>query len=215
MKGAAGRYLIFILILCAAGCGTYTSIYSYSDRSVDFSKYKTFAWLPDSGMTAKQDSFRDSAYDNDIIRNNAKNYIAHDLGARGLRISIEEPDVLVQLVLHNEKKQVVRYSAFEYPPYYYYNRFYYPYYFPYYDYYTYYGWGCLDAYCDLPPATRQVYVRGTIAINMFDRKLKRLIWTGSAEGDIYDPSYIQKDVHPAIHRIMNRFPVKPNADKKF
>ncbi len=43
---------------------------------------------------------------------------------------------------------------------------------------------------------------------MYDRKLKKLVWTGSAEGDIYDPRYIQFDVHPAIDRIMKKFPVK-------
>mgnify|MGYP003425293804 FL=1 len=54
----------------------------------------------------------------------------------------------------------------------------------------------------------KTYVKGTITINMYDRKLKKLVWTGSAEGDIYDPRYIQFDVHPAIDRIMKKFPVK-------
>jgi len=192
-------------------CGVYTDTYSDYDHHVDFTKYKTFAWLPDSGVIAKKDSFRNSAYDNDIIRNNAKNYIAHDLGKRGFRIEVDNPDVLVQLVLQNEKKQFVRDFPFQYSPYYYRNRFYYPYYYPYYDYYTYYGWGCLNGYCDYPPDARRTYVKGTITINMFDRKLKKLVWTGSAEGNIYDPSYIQDDVHPAIHRIMKNFPVKAQS----
>lgn len=203
---------ILIFVLALSGCGTYTDIYSYSDQHVDFSKYRTFAWLPDSGMTARTDSFRNSAYDNDIIRNNAKNYIAHDLGQRGFKVQVEQPDVLIQLTLHNQKKQIIRSYPFPYEPYYYYNRFYYPYYFPYFDYYTYYGWGCMDNYCDAPAAAAQTYVRENITVTMYDRRLKKMIWSGSAEGDIYDPAYIQNDVHPAIHRIMKQFPVKPRSD---
>ncbi|HET7818747.1 MAG TPA: DUF4136 domain-containing protein [Bacteroidia bacterium] len=204
--------LIYILLL--TGCGIYTNTYFSYDKNIDFTKYKTFAWLPDSGMTAKKDSFRNSAYDNDIIRNNAKNYIVHDLGKRGFRIQVNDPDVLIQLVLQNEKKQVIRDFPFYYSPYYYYNRFYYPYYYPYYDYYTYYGWGCLNGYCNNYPASKQTYVKGTITLHMFDRRLKKLVWTGSAEGNIYDTSYIQNDVHPAIHRIMKKFPLRPISHSK-
>jgi hypothetical protein len=121
----------------------------------------------------------------------------------------------VQLVLHNEKRErLVTYAPMYYSPYYYHlNRFYYPYYYPYYDYYTYYGWGCENYYCDYTSASvhRQTYVRGSITVNMFDRKLKKLAWAGTAEGDIYDPSYIQDDVHPALNRIMKKFPVKNTA----
>lgn len=49
---------------------------------------------------------------------------------------------------------------------------------------------------------------------MYDRKLKKLVWTGSAEGNIYDPRYIQYDVHPAIDRIMRTFPLKARRKEK-
>lgn len=209
MKKILSNGLLPFLILGMTTCGIYTAISSYSDEHVDFTKYKTFAWLPDSGMTARTDSFRNSAYDNDVIRNNAKNYIVHDLGERGLIIKTDEPDVLMQLIVRNEKKELVNYA-----PYYFHNRFYYPYYYPYYDYYTYYGWGCMSTYCDYNPEIKQTYVQGTITINMFDRRQKKLVWYGSAEGDIYDPSYIQHDVHPAIHRIMKSFPVKQRSFRK-
>lgn len=211
MKKIFNRCIATVFFAGLAACGAYTNIYSYADHTADFTKYKTFAWLPDSGMTAKKDSFRNSAYDNDIIRNNAKNYIAHALSDRGLRVQVDAPDVLMQLVLHNERQQVVRQSPLYFSPYYYHNRVYYPFYYPYYDYYTYYGWGCQDTYCDYPPSVRQTYVQGTITINMFDRKLKKLVWSGSAQGDIYDPSYVQEDVHPAINRIMKKFPIKPRT----
>ncbi len=178
--------LFILLILCMIKCSVYNEIYSEYDHSADFTKYKTFAWLPDSGITARKDSFRNTAYDNDVIRNNAKNYINHQLAERGLKIHVDEPDALFQLVLLNEKKQRIvaydppyypfpyYYGAYRHYPYYFNGRTYYPYYYPYYDYYTYYGWGCGNYYCGYPYAYKQTYVKGTITIHMFDRKQKKL-----------------------------------------
>lgn len=210
MRKVLNPYFLLMVFLGILGCSSYTKIYSYSDDSIDFKKYRTFAWLPDSGMSAKKDSFRNAAFDNDIIRNNAKNYVTSDLNKRGLRVQPDSPDALFQLVLRNERlERVVSNAPYYYSPYYYYrNPIYYPYYYPYYDYYTYYGWDCRNEYCDYSTVHQQVYQRGTITVNMFDRELKRLVWTGSAEGDIYDPSFIQEDVHPTIKRIMNKFPIK-------
>jgi hypothetical protein len=213
--------LFFILFLGITGCTTYTNFRSSYDHNVDFNNYKTFAWLPDSGMTARTDSFRYTAYDNDIIRNNVKNYIALELSQRGLRVEVDSPDVLVQLVLLNEKRE--RYVTDYYPyyrppyyPYYFYNPFYHRYYYPYYDHYTFYGWGCSGYYCGYNPSTtyKETYVRGTISVNMFDRKLKKLVWTGSAEGNIYDPAYIEEDIHPAVQKIMKSLPIKPSVKEK-
>ncbi|MBI2268775.1 MAG: DUF4136 domain-containing protein [Bacteroidetes bacterium] len=203
-----------IIAVAIAGCNIYTATYSNYDRSVDFTKYKTFAWLPDSGIVTKKDSFTNTPYDNDIIRNNTKNYIIHCLGERGYRVQVDTPDVLVQLVLLNEKKERIvsyNYSPSYYYSYYpnYYNHYYYPYYYPYYDYYTYYGWGLRSSYYGYTSTYKETYVKGTIIINMFDRKLKKLVWTGSAEGDIYDPAYIMEEVHPAVHSIMKSFPIEP------
>jgi len=196
----------------------YNDIYSEYDHSTDFTKYKTFAWLPDSGVAARKDSFRNTAYDNDVIRNNAKNYITHQLADRGLTIHVDSPDALFQLILLNEKQhRIITFSPAYYPmpyyygayhfPYYLDGRTYYPYYYPYYDYYTYYGWGCADFYCS-NYNYKQTYVKGTIIINMYDRKQKKMIWTASAEGNIYDPNTIKEEVNPAIKKMMKEFPIK-------
>ncbi|MGZ4049321.1 MAG: DUF4136 domain-containing protein [Bacteroidia bacterium] len=214
MKKNIFNYLFLIFILGVFGCGVYTSVYTDYDHGTNFSKYKTFALLPDSGMTAKKDSFENTAYDNDIIRNNAKNYIIRELDNRGLRVEINNPDILVQLVLLNEKQEHIVYTSFPFAPYYYNNPLYFPYFYPYYNDYTYYGWGCNGFYCDyIAPRYKETYVKGTITINMYDRKLKKLVWTGSAEGDIYDPDFIEDDIHPAIQRIMKTCPLRPSPDK--
>lgn len=192
-------------------CGTYRNIYSDFDKSIDFSKYETFAWAPDSGTALPQKEFEQTPYDNDIVRNNAKNYITHSLSHRGYLVNIDSPDVIIQLVLLNEKKErIVTYNNRPYAPYYYYSPYYFPYYYPYYRFYTWYGWATYPPFWDTQVTTyTKTYVRGTITINVFDRRLKKLVWTGSAEGDIYDPAYVRFNVHPAIDRIMKKFPIKP------
>jgi hypothetical protein len=224
LKKGLSIVLVFFCIFLLTECDVYEDIYSDYDHTVDFTKYKTFAWVPDSGMTARTDSFRNTAYDNDVIRNNAKNFISAQLMDRGLRVHTNEPDALFQLVLLNEKKerivtenppyypQLYYYGSARHYPYYYDGRMYYPYYYPYYDNYTYYGWGCTNSYC-APETYKQTYVKGTITINMFDRKQKKLIWTASAEGNIYGPSSLKEDVDPAIRKMMKVFPIKDNGRK--
>ncbi|HUC83086.1 MAG TPA: hypothetical protein VMR70_19410 [Flavisolibacter sp.] len=56
------------VVLLLNSCSTYTKIYSDYDRTMDFTKYKTFAWLPDKADTAS------SPDNNEIIGNNIPNY---------------------------------------------------------------------------------------------------------------------------------------------
>ncbi|WP_394772576.1 DUF4136 domain-containing protein [Mucilaginibacter sp.] len=207
-----------IIIIMLAGCSSiYNVVSSDYDRSADFTKYKTFAWLPDKADTAN------TSYNNEIIRNNIRNYFGQCVSDRGYSFDAENPDVLMQLVITNAKKErtVTTYpsstlSAFPYPyyysPYYYGSHYYSPYrfgyYYNYYRSYNYYPpFG--NAYPGHPATQKQEYVNGSITLIFIDRKTKKLVWRGTAEGDIYDPSNINQDLHPAIHRILGEYPVKP------
>jgi len=206
---------VFPLLLIAAvlglfqACSTYTNFYSNYDRSVDFTKYKTIAWLSDANLPpSPTDTGIDARYDNDIIRNNTKNYINHCFSNRHYKVDSQEPDLLLELVLLNEKKdRVVTVPDYSYSNYYYNNSYYYPYYYPYYDYYTYGSWDYYP-YSTTSQSYTETYVEGTIILNLYDRESKKLIWTGVAEGDIYDPEYLQYDIHPAVHKIIEQYPVK-------
>jgi hypothetical protein len=205
------KYIVMAGIAAViTSCSPYRHIYTNYDKSTDFSSYHTFAWTPDSTTSTVKVPPDLAAYDNDIVRNNAKNYISYTLTKRGLLVNTDSPDVVLELVLLNEKKEkVMSYEASPYAGYYYYNPYYFPYYYPYYRYYTWYGWS-YPPYWERTVYTR-TYVKGTITINVYERASRKLVWTGSAEGDIYDPAYIQFDVHPAIDRIMRQFPIKPVA----
>ena len=200
-------FLPFIAIILLAGCGVYNNISSDYDRSTDFTKYKTFAWLPDKDST-------DTPTNNQIIRNNTINYFSHCMGAREMKANVDTPDVLLQLVVNSVKKETTVTSPIfnSYSNYYYSNPYYYPYPNSYYyrspSFSNYYNYN--HAYI----AEKIEYTQSTITLNVIDRKENKLIWKGTAEGDLYDPSYIEDNLHPAVYDILNNYPVKPIHEHK-
>src|ERR1051326_756825 len=162
------------------GCGVYTEIIISTDNTTDFSKYKTFAWLPD-----QYDSVN-SPYNNEIIRNNIKNYFGQSFAERGFKVNLDIPDILLQITVVNRKqeKEIIppAYVHYYYCPYYYCSRYYSPYSYEYF--YHHYSTYCYAAgYC------KEIiqYVEGSITLSVIDRKENRLVWTGTAKGNIYDP----------------------------
>ena len=196
---------IFIVML--VGCSTtYNAVSSDYDRSVDFTKYKTFAWLPDKADTSN------TPYNNEIIRNNIRNYFGLCMSDRAYTFDAENPDLLMQLVITNTKKERVISSypsSYYYRPYYYGSHYYSPYSYGYHyrNYSTYrYGYSGYPGYSTIQ---KEKYVNGSITLNLIDRKANKLVWSGIAEGDIYDPTQISSDLHPAVHSILDEYPVKP------
>lgn len=208
MKTKRVIYLLAISIACLAmGCSVYTTAYSSTADGTDFSKYHTFAWLPDQTDTT------DLPYNNEIIRNNIRNCFGKNLAERGYTVDLNNPDLLLGIVVTNKKKERIRYSA--YPQTSYYCRYYYgsTYYIPYeFNYY----YRNFPVYCyPIDYYTQKFeYIEGSITLNVLDRSQNKLIWSGTAKGDIYDPAYINKNIHPAIRAIMKKYPVKPIIKKK-
>lgn len=208
------RKILSIVAIAAlfAGCATtYNTVYADYDRSTDFGSYKTFAWLPDKTDTVN------SPYNNEIIRNNIRNYLGQCMSDRGYKVNLEQPDLLMQLVITNAKKErtvtIYPYSYY-YRPYYFGSLFYSPYPFGYY-YRGYNGFNYGYGYGGGTSTTqKQEYVNGAITLNVIDTKTKKLVWKGTARGDIYNPDNISKDLHPAVHSIINQYPVKPLATSR-
>lgn len=198
--------IIIMMISCSS---TYNLVSSDYDRSVDFTKYKTFAWLPDKADTAN------TVYNNEIIRNNIRNYLGQCMSDRNYSVDLENPDLLMQLVITNAKKQrLVNSYQSSYPSSYYYRPYYSGslYYSPYQYGYYYRGYGHQSfnySYPSTITTRKEEYVEGAITLNFIDAKTKQLVWTGTAKGDIYDPSYISRDLHPAVHTIIDQYPIKP------
>lgn len=197
-------FILTIVALFAACSSTYNTVYSDYGRSVDFTKFKTFAWLPDKADTIN------SPYNNEIIRNNIRNYFGLCMSDRAYKVDLENPDLLLQIVITNSKKErtvSTLPSTYYYRPYYYGSYYYSPYRFGYYyNRNPSFGYGYSGG---LATTQKQEYVNGAITLNFIDAKTKKLVWSGTAEGDIYDPSQISKNIHPAVHNILDQYPVKP------
>ncbi|NHE58846.1 DUF4136 domain-containing protein [Cyclobacterium plantarum] len=209
MKSPEKFQLAPLIILLAFACSPFGKVdYNY-DRTIDFTLYKTFAWVPDSTMLGEEE-IGEQGYDKNIVLNNSKNYINHNLSQRGLLVNIDSPDVVLQLIILNEELE--RVVSNPYPPYtgyYFYNPYYFPYYYPRYRFYTWYSWPN-PPFWNYDDTERTVtYIKGNITLNLFDTRLKKLVWTASSEGNIYDPEYFHYPVHPALGKILDKFPVKP------
>lgn len=171
-----------------------------SNKDISFKEFKTFAWVPD------RDSLSNT-YKNDLVKNMTMNYINHCLMLRGYKIDTLNPDLLLDLKLLDEKKEEIR--QYSYPIGYSYPYFGY-YYYPYPFHYTFYGW--YAPYWNTG-TYKTSYTERTINLTFIDRKNKQAIWTGTTVGDIYDAKYSDKYIHPGIHRLLKRYPVKPVVKK--
>jgi len=205
------KNIVFIAALSQLlffSCGIYTAISVQSDAGTDFTKYQTFAWLHDDVDTTN------SPYNNQIIRNNIRNYFGKCFAERGFNVNLDTPDVLLQVMIVNQKKSR-EISYYAQPMYYYYSRYYFgsDYYSPYpFNYY----YHQLNVFCyPFGYCTEKIdYVEGAITLNVIDRKENKLVWSGTAKGDIYDASFINRNIHPAVQSIMKKFPVKQIDGRK-
>ena len=206
-----------LLLFLAGGCTTvYNLSYADYDHTVDFSKYKTFSWIPHTDN-------ENTPYHNQIIFNNTINYFSHELAARGMTVDNDNPDVLLELKVTESKKNRTESVRSTVPTYNYNNSYQYRAISPYNRYYNvnprayYYNRPSNYNYNSYTYGytTRTVeYTRGTITVNVMDRKQNKFIYTATVEADLYDPSTLQRDLHPAVHTLLENYPVKLPSKKR-
>ncbi|MBK9637637.1 MAG: DUF4136 domain-containing protein [Bacteroidetes bacterium] len=201
MKTRFSFMFIMMTIISFMGCSVYTDVSTSVDVEADFSKYQTFAWLPD------QYDSSNLPYNNEIIRNNIRNYFGQSFAERGYSVNLDTPDVLLKVIITRKKMEKVILYSYPWP--YYYRRYYYGsvYYFPY-DFNYYYYHHPIYHY---PPnyfSQKVEYVDGSITLNVFDRRLNKLVWSGTARGDVLEHDFINENIHPAVEAIMQKYPIK-------
>ena len=199
------KFIFLPCILFIIQCKVYNKVSYNYDKSIDFTKYKTFAWLPDTD-TSKSD------YDNAIIRNNTRNYFSHSMADRGYKADTKNPDVLLELIITEKKKEEIVSNSNNtqmYPNYYPNNN---PYYYPYPNNY-YYQTPYNNNYSNTV-TQEQEYTEGGITLNVIDRKLNKLVWRGTASGDLYDPATIEENLSPAVYDILKKYPIPPLKKQK-
>lgn len=109
--------ICLIVSIVVSGYTMFNNIHSNYDRSVNFTRYKTFAWL---------NSQKSSPYYNAVSENNTKSLVDHHFKVRGYIVDTINPDVLLELALKSEKlkEEIQTSSTYNYSNYTYYN---YPY----------------------------------------------------------------------------------------
>ena len=201
-----------LLLLVTTGCSTaYNLSYTDYDQTVDFSRYKTFSWIP------HQDN-DNTPYHNQIIFNNSINYFSHELAARGMTLDNDNPEVLMELKVTESKKSRTESVRSTVPAYNYNNSYQYRAISPHNPYYNvnprayYYSRPFNYNSYTYGYTTQTVeYTRGTITLNVMDKKQNKFIYTATVEADLYDPSTLQRELHPAVHTLLENYPVKPPA----
>ncbi|MCW3106168.1 MAG: hypothetical protein JWQ09_674 [Segetibacter sp.] len=190
-----GLSVVIVFFLCATGC----SVTSHVETApgVNFNNYKTFGWVNINGEK------KEDLADNDIVDNNIKNAISMELQSKGWKETNQNPDVILDynVMVEKEVRQASE-PVYNYPfTNYYYNRWHHSRGYIYYPnnlmgYHTY----------NIP------FKQGTLTVNMIDTKTNKLIWQGSAQGDVSSKIVTTNEMQADVKSIFKKFDVpKTNA----
>lgn len=178
-------FLLYVLLLSMSGC--VVLVQSDKDDTVNFYRYRTFAWI------ARQPaSFTNPAYDNQILENNIKNVGSLELQNRGMTVDVDSPDVLFDYqIMVDQKTETVQQPVYSNP--YTYNRF------------T--GLATFTGSFVIGYRNQEIpYKEGTLTISAIDRLSNRVVWRGWAEETVDDPTTYEADLKRDMHKIMSHYP---------
>lgn len=175
-----------IVLVFVSGCGTTISVTSDFDKSVDFSKYKTFSFyhLKTTGEVSKLNADR-------IV-----NAINLELKGKGYVESKDNPDLLINAVTVLQEKIATSVSTTSY--------------YGYGGYYRPYGYGYGYGYPvgNSTAVNTYNYKDGTIMVDILDAKTEKLIWEGTGSSEITSkPSDPEKAIGYAISKILASYPL--------
>ncbi len=175
---AAATFLL--LIFCSLAQGQKIKV--EFDKSVDFSKFKTYAWDPTPQATAKP-----------VLAANIKAGINQELTKRGLQEVAANPDLYIAMYGGIDSDMAVTYSDFYYgpagiPPF---------------------GesfllWG------GIPGTTNTAVIHnGQLVVDLIDAGRKKLVWRGVANQKLSDQQMkLLEQVNTAVEKLFAKYPPK-------
>jgi hypothetical protein len=194
MKKVTFFGMILLMGLFFTGCAGVAHI--EKDETVNFSNYKTFAWVETSEAKEEKDKKV-----SDLTEQNLKKSVNSELTKQGWREVKNKPDVLLSydvLVEKNLKEQTnpvytQPYTRFFFNPYTRrWGRIYYPSQFLGYD-------------------NESYEVReGTITISMIDAKAERTVWQGWSTGELKGRHLTSKEIQNTVKSIFRKFDIAKN-----
>jgi hypothetical protein len=181
--------LVVIVLMFMGACSSISVVSDY-DKTVDFTKFKTYSYY---GWANNSDALL-SPFDKERI----EKAFGAEFAARGLTFVKEGGDLTVALFIHTEQKQQTTatttgmggmYGGYG----------------GYYGYGPGWGWG---GGMSTTSVNTYDYTVGTLVCDVFDTKDKKLIWEGSGSGEIDDnPSTREDNIPKAVGQIMAQYPV--------
>jgi hypothetical protein len=185
---------IAVAALMIVGCSSPAHI--EKDDTVDFSKYKTFAWVEKQGADKK-----DKDRSNDIMEQKFKEAVTNALDKQGWRMDNRKPDVLVSYDVLVEKSARRQSDAVYSQPFVrtFYNPFarrFYNIYYP----------SQFMGYDDYAVPVRE----GTVTISMTDVQSDKVVWQGWTTDEVNSRNMTSKEINSAVKSIFRKFDVAKN-----
>jgi len=156
------------------------------DKSADFSNYKTINFL---GWQKDSDQLL-----NDFDKKRLRDAFANEFQGRGFSRVENNADIEITLYLVLEQKT----STTGYTNYY----------GGHYSGYRRGSWGWGNGYASTS-YSQSDYIKGTLVMDVFDAKTKKLIWQSVASGTVKeDPKKREKAIPKTVNKMMKKFPIK-------
>jgi len=179
-----GLAVVFAALYSCSG----VKVVSDYDKEADFSQYETFeyyGWSEGSGSLL-----------NEFDKNRIEQAFGSEFARRDLKFLKSDGDLAVSLVVILDQKTsktayTNHYGGGLYSGYYGFGG----------------GWGMGSSTTTIQ---EYEYVDGTLIIDVFDTKSKKLVWQGVATGTVDDnPATREKNIPKVVEQIMEQFPIKP------
>ncbi|RYC66265.1 MULTISPECIES: DUF4136 domain-containing protein [Spirosoma] len=181
--------LVAVLLTAMIGCAPRVTVDSNS--RVNFSKYRTYAWM-DSDIKAGENPL----YYNQLATESVENTLSRVLSEKGLKPVRSRPDLLVgyHFFVEDKTRTVAAPTSPFYGPYLGWGRWGYGGWGP-----GWWGWGGQQY-------TQEQYQAGTVVVDMVDTRTRQLVWRGSVQNAIGDPARIAAQLTKEVERIAEKFP---------
>ncbi len=183
--------LISIFFIILNGCSSLSVNYDYN-KSVDFSSYKTFDWLPFP---------KDMSVD-ELNRARFITAVEDNLSKKGFTQNSSNPDFIIATHFGKESKVDITNWGYSYAPGSYYGG--YGYRYPG-------SYGYAGGYATTGGVSVYEYEQGTLILDIIDAKSKNLIWRATAKAIISPASTPEKQtekINNAVYEILENFPPK-------
>jgi hypothetical protein len=188
MKNFSSLILLPLILFFVAACGP--SAHIEKDQSVDFSRYKTFAWVDQDG-----DGKSDRNKRNDLTEKNVRAAVNKELAKNSWTETKRRPDILLSYDLLVERSRVENNNPVYSQPF---SRTFYS---PYYRRYFVVNYPSRFVGYDRSERTIQ---EGTVTLNMIDAKTGNTVWQGWATDQVNNRNLTSREIDAAVRSIFKK-----------